>query len=122
MYGAVAATLGQCDRRAASSAPGARSRLSLRARSSRAAALRRGALRVRLRSAETRTVRVTAFARGVRLATGTVRLKAGRARWADVPLTAAGRRALRRQRRIAVRLVAHGRKPSPRAERRVVLR
>lgn len=122
MYRAVADTLGPCDRRATTPARRARASLSLRAGTSRTAALRRGALRVRVGSTQTRTVRVTALRRGVRLAAGTARLEAGRARWVDVPLTAAGRRALRQQRRIPVRLVAHGGKGHVRTERRLILR
>ena len=122
MYRAVADTLGPCDRSAAPPAPRIGRGLTARVRSSRMGALRRGALRVRLRSAETQTIRVTALRRGVRLAAGTVRLQAGRARWVDVPLTAAGRRALRKQRRIRLRLVAHGGKGHKRTERRVILR
>jgi hypothetical protein len=122
MYSAVADTLGPCDRRATvPPAPPSAARLSTRAGVSRAAALRRGALRVRLRSTEAGTVRVSALRSTVRLAGRTVRLQAGRARWVDVPLTTAGRRALRRQRQLAVRLVAHG-AGAGRVEQRVVLR
>jgi CubicO group peptidase (beta-lactamase class C family) len=119
MYRAVADTLGPCDRRAKPRGPRASSRVLARAGTSRAAALRRGALRVGLRSDEARTVRVVALRRGVRLAGATVRLDAGRTRWVAVPLTRAGRRALREQRRVAVRLVVRG---GGRTERRVVLR
>jgi len=139
MYRAVAETLGACDRNTAVPAPGAatparpakpakpakpraRRPLAARAGTSRAAALRRGALRVRLTATRTGTVRVAALRAGRRLAARSVRLRAGRARWVNVPLTAAGRRALRGQRRLAVRLVADARGAGGRLERRVVLR
>ena len=94
MYQAVAEHLGTCARRA-----GGKVRLG------RKASLRGGALRVRVRSSDRRRVRVNARAGRERVATRRITLRPGRARVVKVPLTAAGRRLLRTDRRVRVRLV-----------------
>ena len=125
MYQAVAEHLGRCQ---GPSAGGARAKVRLGrvARLSRRATLRRGALRVRVGVSRTRRiVRVTALAGRVRVATRRLALRPGRARFVDVPLTAAGRRLLRADRHVRVRLVVRAADTPQRellAARRTVVR
>ena len=119
LYSAVAAHLGACE-------PGQLTFVGP-ARLSRRSALRRGALRVRLRAqGAAMEVRASAFAadhRDARIAGRTFSLRAGRARWVELPLTAAGRRIVRSDGRMALRLVARSAgAPARAASRRVVLR
>ena len=105
MYRAVAARLGPCERAAFKP----RVALGGLRQLSRRAALRRGALRVRVRGSG--KVRISAMTTGrnrVRVAARTVTLRPGTARWVDLPLTRAGRRLLRADRRLRLRLVAPG--------------
>jgi CubicO group peptidase (beta-lactamase class C family) len=109
MYAAVAEHLGRCRRGASDPVRGAadgKVRLARTARLSRAAALRRGALRVRLgATGSERVVRVTALAGRVRVATRRLTVRPGAARSVRVPLTAKGRRLLRTERRVPIRVV-----------------
>ena len=125
MYQAVAKHLGRCQRPASGGA-GAKVRLGRAARLSRRAALRRGALRVRLGASGTRrVVRVTALAGRVRVATRRLVVRPGPPRFVRVPLTAKGRRLLRADRRVRVRLVVRAADTPQRellAARRTVVR
>ena len=117
MYRAVAEHLGGCKPQGAASST-ASVRLTGRSRLSRAAALRRGALRVRIGGLARRT-RITLTAtttRGLRVAERRVTLAAGPSRSVRLPLTAAGRRWLRSHR--TSRLVLRART----ASRRVTIR
>jgi CubicO group peptidase (beta-lactamase class C family) len=128
VYRAVAKRLGGCAARSPSRGAPARLRAALRlggpSRMSRRAALRRGALRLRIRERSARTaMTLTARAGRTRIATRRLVLPAGRARTVSVPLTKAGRRLLRARRsvRIVVRAVAAGGGPRA-ATRRFTLR
>ena len=126
-YQAVAEHLGPCERPGAGGAGASgKVRLGRAARLSRRAALRRGALRVRLGVSGTRrVVRVAALAGRVRLATRRLALEPGPSRVVSVPLTAAGRRMLRADRRVRVRLVVRAADTAQRellAARRTVVR
>jgi hypothetical protein len=117
MYSAVAEHLGRCERSGVAGAKAGGVRLGGPRRMSRRAVLRHGALRVRVRATGSPArVKLVARAKGRRIAARRLTLRPGRARWVRAPLTRAGRRLLRRHRRLAVRLVAGG------SSRRVVLR
>jgi CubicO group peptidase (beta-lactamase class C family) len=112
VYRAVAKRLGACTPAAGARSTQGRSRVVLRlggaSRMSRRAALRRGALRIRVGARGARTsLTLTATARRTRVAARRLVLPAGRARTVSVPLTKAGRRLLRARRavRIVVRAV-----------------
>ncbi len=104
-YRAVAAHVGKCS-------PPARLALGPAARVARAAALRRGALRVVVRNAEApqqltlRAVARLGAKRFVVVARRTLTLRAARSRTVSLPLTAAGRRLLRSRRRVTLVVTA----------------
>lgn len=128
MYRAVAETLGTCATPPATVAP--RLRLGRAAPASRAAALRRGALRVRLGTSGTRMlVRVVATVPGRagaaprRIAERRLLVRPGPARTVSIPLTKSGRRWLRGVRRATVTLRATGDGAGrPTQQRRLTLR
>ncbi len=129
MYRAVAATLGTCAKPQAA-AP-TRVRLGQMSTASRKAALRRGALRVRLGGTGNRmVVRVVATAPGRRgsgarrIAARDVVVRPGPARTVSIPLSAAGRRWLRGVRRATVTVRATGDAAAgrPTQQRRLILR
>lgn len=112
MYRAVATHLGGCEPRAKTN-PSSVPRLWIagRARLSRRAALRRGALRVRI-GALSRPTKVTLTAtptssRTLRVAARRATLPPGSGRWVRVPLTGPGRRWLREHRSSRLVLRAH---------------
>lgn len=125
MYRAVAEHVGGCEPRAkttASSVPGLR--IVGSSRLSRKAALRRGALRVRIGALTKRTqvtlTATTASSRALRIATRRATLPPGPARWVTVRLTAAGRRWLREHRSTPLVLRAQAGRSA--VTRRVVVR
>ena len=127
VYKAVVKRLGGCPPGGpAASARALRLSLGGSRRMSRRAALRRGALRVRVgRRAERTALTLTAVTRsGVKLAERRFALRAGRARTVSVPLTRRGRALLRTRRsvRVTVRGIAVAGGRSDRAARAVVLR
>ena len=97
MYSAVAAHLGKCDRSAVAGAKARALRLTGPRRMSRRAALRRGALRIRVSGPAARTsLRLVARnASGKAVAVRRGSLAPGRGRWIHVPLTDGGERWLR---------------------------
>ena len=120
MYRAVAGHLGTCRR------PVDKVRLGRATTLSRRATLRRDALRVRLgASGRPRVVRVTARAGRTRVATRQLTVRPGPQRYVKVPLTTAGRRLLRADPRVHVRLVVRAADTPQRellAERRPLVR
>jgi CubicO group peptidase (beta-lactamase class C family) len=124
MYSAVARHLGTCERSAVAGAKARRPRLTGPSRMSRRAALRRGALRMRLAGTggRSRVVIVARNARGRAIATRRLASAPSTARWVHVPLTDAGEAWLRARRtaRLSV-IVSTGQRTAPAVKRRIVL-
>ena len=124
MYSAVAAHLGTCDRSGVAGAKSSPLRLTGPRRMSRRAALRRGALRVRVAGSDTRTpLRVVARnERGGAVAVLRAAVTPGRGRWVHVPLTDGGERWLRARRVARLAVTAHSGGRRAATAQRVVLR